>query len=214
VFRNRFSEAFNAYIAILRVVENRILITLGLDSPNGRIRNNCPCCNHRVPDEPPLEYDQILSIDGGSSLKRLRDAGVTQPNNFKSDYYIEPDEVDNFKLEADKKSITGKKKGRSGNKNSNTEQEDEDHSADVALEVGEGATEVNGEGAEWIVKNVQVEPGLEGDATDLSHCAARWKVNADDEKGGMFSCSDEVGIFIAVCRHRHAVTRFKAVNCE
>jgi hypothetical protein len=49
------------------------------------------------------------------------------------------------------------------------------------------------------VKNVQ------GDPTDGSDpnakCVVRWKANSDDSKKGMFSCFEESGLFIAVCRH-------------
>jgi hypothetical protein len=73
---------------------------------------------------------------------------------------------------------------------------------DVALELGEQELEVDGELI--IVKNIQGEPV---DASDPNTpCVERWKANADDTKKGMFSCFDESGLFIAVCRHGCLIT--------
>lgn len=178
---------------------------LGRGQPNWRIKNSCPCCNHRISNEPQLEYDQIFAIDGGCSLKRLRDAGSADSRTFTSDYLVTSDEVDQFKYEAVKKAT---KKGRrarrrgaaEGGKEGEDIEQDQDQEIDVALELGEEEREVDGEGQEWITKNVQAEPGLEQD-NQLTLCVERWKANADDDKKGMFSCFDEAGIFIAVCRH-------------
>lgn len=205
-FRNRLSDAFDAYLAILRRVDQIVLHALGRDTPNWRIKNSCPCCNHRVPDEPRLEYDQIFAIDGGCSLKRLRDAGSTDSRAFESDYLVSEEKVNQFKYEAVKKSTRKTRKGRQGGRKENEEedgeggQHDNDQETDVALEVGEAEREIDQEGQEWITKNVQAEPGLEQDS-QLTLCVERWKANADDDKKGMFSCFDEAGVFIAVCRH-------------
>ena len=62
------------------------------------------------------------------------------------------------------------------------------------MEVGDVTKQVDEEGQEWITRNVQAEPGLEGD-TELTHCVERWKANADDDKKEMFPCFDESGVF-------------------
>lgn len=178
--------------------------SLGRDLPYWRIKNSCPCCNHRVVDEPPLEYDQIFAIDGGCSLKRLRDAGSADSRTFTSDYYLTPDEVDRFKYEAVKKTTSrsrrGKKSAAAGGEEGEGAEQDYEQEIDIGLELGEAGKEVDEEGQEWITKNVQAEPGLERD-NQMTLCVERWKANADDDKKGMFSCFDEAGIFVAVCRH-------------
>jgi hypothetical protein len=69
----------------------------------------------------------------------------------------------------------------------------EEDDIDVAIELGDEV--VDGE----VVKNIQGDPtdGAEQSAV----CVHRWKANADDAKKGMFSCFDETGLFVAVCRH-------------
>lgn len=184
-------------------MDDLVAKALGRDTPHWRVKNSCPCCRHRVPDEPHLEYDQIFAIDGGSSLKRLRDAGVADGAVFKSDYYISPDEVDKFKHEAVKKSVKKASKGRkktAANLESDEEDDEPDQAADIALEVGGPTTEIDEDGDEWITKNIQCEPGMD-DGDKLTLCVERWKANADDEKKGMFACFDEAGVFTAVCRH-------------
>lgn len=181
-----------------------IASALGRDVPHWRIKNSCPCCNHRVLDEPRLEYDQIFSIDGGCSLKRLRDAGSADTRTFFGDYYVAPEQVDKFKNEAVKKTVRKSKAGRKGGggeneKGDECEEEGEEGNV-VSLELSEESREIDAEGVEWITKNIQAEPGLEDDAK-MTLCVERWKANADDDKKGMFSCFDEAGIFTAVCRH-------------
>lgn len=140
-----------------------VLSVLGRDLPNWRIKNSCPCCNHRVSGEPRLEYDQMFAIDGGCSLKRLRDAGSADSHTFKSDYYVTPEEVDQFKYEAVKKTTrkSGKGKKKATEEEGEGADQDKEQDIDVTLEVGEAEKEVDEEGQEWITKNVQAEPGLE-----------------------------------------------------
>lgn len=201
--RYRLSETFDAYLSILRGVDLLTSDALGRGDVDWRIKNSCPCCNHKVDGEPHLEYEQIFAIDGGSSLKRLKGAGSAETGIFTSSYYVTPENVDKFKDEAVKRSKRRGDRGRGG-RVTDVEQDGaevtEDIEGDAALEVGEETREVDDEGTEWITKNVQCEPGIEN-SSKLTLCVERWKANADDEKKGMFSCFDEAGIFTAVCRH-------------
>ena len=51
-YRRRYSvalsTAFDAYLAILRRVEDRIATVLDRDGPNWRVLNACPACNYEV----------------------------------------------------------------------------------------------------------------------------------------------------------------------
>ena len=46
------------------------------------------------------------------------------------------------------------------------------------------------------------DPTDGNDSAELGHvCAERWKANAYDSKKGIFSCFEESGLFVSVCRH-------------
>lgn len=74
-------------------------------------------------------------------------------------------------------------------------EESDDGDEDVEQELGEAGQFDD----EEIVKNVQGDP-TDGDETGRP-CVERWKANADDSKKGMFSCFEESGLFVAICRH-------------
>lgn len=76
-----------------------------------------------------------------------------------------------------------------------SEDGDEDEVQDIEQELG-----VDGHfDGDEVIKNVQGDP-TDGDETGRP-CVERWKANADDSKKGMFSCFEESGLFVAVCRH-------------
>lgn len=77
---------------------------------------------------------------------------------------------------------------------------------DVTLELGEHTAddEIEIGGVEYVVKNVQADAtGVdEADTNDpLAVCVKNWKAGAADSKKGMFSCFDESGMFVSVCKH-------------
>ena len=46
--RDQMSDAFDAYLWILRSIKEHIDNRLGRSSPNWRMQNSCPCCNYKV----------------------------------------------------------------------------------------------------------------------------------------------------------------------
>lgn len=112
-YREQFSIAFDAYLAILRRVRQRVNCALGRDRPHWRILNGCPPCNFRVRDLivfPPLvklissklENEGTLipsrlgCMDGNNSLKRFASVGTEDGRVFHSDYFLTREEADKF----------------------------------------------------------------------------------------------------------------------
>lgn len=89
-----FSSAFDVYLRILRIVDQRITTALSRDSPQWRIQNSCPCCQYVLDGEEPLKYDLLCSMDGGSSLKRFAKAGSASTAQFNSSYILPRSAID------------------------------------------------------------------------------------------------------------------------
>ena len=47
-YRRLFSDAFDAYLEVIRVVDKRVKVALSHDSPNWRVLNACPACCYEV----------------------------------------------------------------------------------------------------------------------------------------------------------------------
>jgi len=47
-YRRLFSDAFDVYLEIIRVVDARVKAALGHDSPDWRVLNACPACSYEV----------------------------------------------------------------------------------------------------------------------------------------------------------------------
>ncbi|KAG1792021.1 uncharacterized protein HD556DRAFT_1239880 [Suillus plorans] len=100
----QFSAAYDIYLEIAHIVDKRLRAALNHDTPNWRLLNSCPACFYKLQDEPTLEFDWLVSIDGNNSLKRWDSAiyGTTarmDSRKARSDYWIGPTAVDQFKGE-------------------------------------------------------------------------------------------------------------------
>ena len=47
-YRRLFSDGFDVYLEIIRVVDARVKAALGHDSPDWRVLNTCPACSYEV----------------------------------------------------------------------------------------------------------------------------------------------------------------------
>lgn len=174
-------------------MEARVAKSLERDGPDWRLLNSCPCCQYRLADEPPLPHDLLLSLDGGSSLKRFATAGSLLDQSFESSYFLSRENVNGFANEVVHRVRKPKGGGPAKKKKSVTIEDADD--VDIAMEIG-------GDEEEVVLKAGQIDVATTDYTANLvSICVERWKANADDVKKGMFSCYDECGIFIAVCRH-------------
>ncbi|KZT31847.1 hypothetical protein SISSUDRAFT_974542, partial [Sistotremastrum suecicum HHB10207 ss-3] len=95
-FRVQFSEAFDVFLHILRIVEQRINEALGRDEPMWRLKHSCPPCTYKTQNEAPLRFSHMRALDGNDSLKRLdRSIRVHEDQRrFPSDYILYPEDVD------------------------------------------------------------------------------------------------------------------------
>ncbi|KAG1745399.1 uncharacterized protein EDB91DRAFT_1049934, partial [Suillus paluster] len=95
--RDQFAIAFDAYLDILRHIQELVNIALKCDGPHWRMLHLCPACDYKQENEPTLIPARMDSMDGNSSLKRVDGSGHADDRVFETSYLISPDEVDTFK---------------------------------------------------------------------------------------------------------------------
>ncbi|KAH9952513.1 hypothetical protein BGW80DRAFT_1194853 [Lactifluus volemus] len=173
-----FSDTFNIYLKILRGVDARVHKALGRTDEHWRAKHSCPCCQHKIPGEVPLEVSLIGVLDGNQSLKRARfhEGLNADPRAFTSDYYISEDIVNRFKHDV---------KPRHQKKQAN--RSDIHANGDEALPVA------------WSKDSQEATPA-DGDGNN-STCTERWKVAQSDNLKRMWVIYRETGIFLSACRH-------------
>ena len=66
----QLSVAYDVYLEILHCVDNQLKKAMGRDTPNWRLLNACPACCYKLKNEPSLDFEWLVSIDGNNSLKR------------------------------------------------------------------------------------------------------------------------------------------------
>ncbi|KAG2744795.1 hypothetical protein P692DRAFT_20743079 [Suillus brevipes Sb2] len=100
----QLSAAYDVYLEILHRVNQRLRKALKHDTPNYRMLNSCPACFYVLEDEPALEFEWLVSIDGNNSLKRW-DSAIYGSNKridsrkARSDYWLDSHNVDRLKDE-------------------------------------------------------------------------------------------------------------------
>ncbi|KAG8918247.1 hypothetical protein FRC03_009306 [Tulasnella sp. 419] len=204
--RVQLSNAFDAYLGILRVVDRRLNSALDRDAPNWRVLNACAACHHRIEDEEPLEYEYLINIDGNNSLKRFGGSGKADNREFSSDYILPRASVEEF---ANVVTQTSRRLGKKGQRRAEENGNDEDE-VDVQAELHGSEKETGIDDSIWASKGTEhTETILEG---IVSVCVERWKANADDHKKGMFGCFQETGVFLAACRHGRILSIVDMVN--
>jgi hypothetical protein len=68
----QLSVAYDLYLALRRIVEQRVRVALRRDGPNYRLKHCCPACTYRLKDEKQLSFSLLFAMDGNDSLKRVR----------------------------------------------------------------------------------------------------------------------------------------------
>ncbi|KIJ59027.1 hypothetical protein HYDPIDRAFT_73991, partial [Hydnomerulius pinastri MD-312] len=61
--------AFDVYLDILNRIDQQLKKALNQHTPNWRLLNDCPACFYKLQDEPPLEFEWLVSMDSNNSLK-------------------------------------------------------------------------------------------------------------------------------------------------
>jgi hypothetical protein len=103
---DQFSVAFDLFNAILREVKKRVMQHLKRDATDWRILHACPCCTHRLKDEPALLFSMLFAMDGNDSAKRIArrredEEGLQSSERLDSrvggeEYFLSRDEVDRW----------------------------------------------------------------------------------------------------------------------
>ncbi|TFK61890.1 hypothetical protein BDN72DRAFT_777748 [Pluteus cervinus] len=96
ILRQQFSDAFDIYLDILRRVKARVDDALQQSDSDWRIKNSCPACSYKCPDEPELMFSRLHALDGNNSLKRF-DGAKADEREFTSNYFLSNEYVDKFK---------------------------------------------------------------------------------------------------------------------
>lgn len=102
-WRTVLGDAFDVYLAILRVVDKQVKHALKHDTPNWRVLNACPPCAYQLEGEPPQTFGRVMAFDGNNSMKHMYQLGDRRVRDMKpftdSDYLLTPEYVDQFKDE-------------------------------------------------------------------------------------------------------------------
>ncbi|KAJ6569171.1 hypothetical protein B0H19DRAFT_1209333 [Mycena capillaripes] len=168
---SQFSVTLDVYFAIREVVDRRVQVALGRDTPDWRLKNACPPCMYKLEGEPPLPLPLLITADGNNSLWRLEtrekekvfEDGTTAPGASKErlddrptpgDYYLPRAEVDRWAKE----------------------------------------------GLEDLMKGF-VPNGVEQGEDEEDSCTERWQNMKQEVTARAWGMYDETGIFPALCRH-------------
>ncbi|KAI0818788.1 hypothetical protein BC629DRAFT_1588119 [Irpex lacteus] len=189
-YREQVSIAFDAYLEILRRVQQEVDHALERDTPNWRIKHACPCCNYVLKDEPILRPKRLGAMDGNNSAKRVASAGLVDLADFHSDYFLSREEVDRFKDE-----VKGRKREM------NDQRRDNSRNSDTSDEEDEGAND-----APWVPDTSKPGDVTDGQANTTS-CTENWKASAEEHHKKALDIYHQTGIFGSACRH-HFIEKF------
>ncbi|KAG1896067.1 uncharacterized protein F5891DRAFT_1130419 [Suillus fuscotomentosus] len=106
----QFSAAYDIFLEILHRINQHLRQALKRDTVNWRMLNTCPACFYKLDDEPALDFEWLVSIDGNNSLKRWDSSiyGTTARSDSRtarSDYWIHADAVDKFENEVKSRQV-------------------------------------------------------------------------------------------------------------
>ncbi|KAG6884212.1 hypothetical protein C0992_006742, partial [Termitomyces sp. T32_za158] len=187
-YRDALSNAFDAYLGILRMVDKRIAKELGCDGENWRVLNACPPCTYELEDEQPLRFSRMIVVNGNNSLKRVKLTGertIGDDRTFEeSDYYLSQDYVDRYAHEVKSRPCRDKQ------------------------DVPDAPAPDSPPDAPTPSLNDVTDDPQSGDPTDgvptvsgAPPCAENWKAAAADANKKMWAIFEEAGIFASCCRH-------------
>ncbi|KAG1739229.1 hypothetical protein EDD22DRAFT_982290 [Suillus occidentalis] len=106
----QFSAAYDIYLEIIYRVDQRLQVELKCDTPDWRLLNSCPACFYKLQDEPTLDFDWLVCVDGNNSLKRWDSSiyGNTarlDSRQARSDYWINSETVNKYNYEVKSRNI-------------------------------------------------------------------------------------------------------------
>ncbi|KAI0354456.1 hypothetical protein OH77DRAFT_1456513 [Trametes cingulata] len=206
IFAEQFSIAFDVYLDILHGVDTRVSAVLSRDTAEWRMLNACAPCLYRLEDEPPLEHDLLVAIDGNSSLKLVDDTyrgGQLRPDHrtARTDLIIPPEEVDRFKDDVASAAKKQANQPQGGARN--------------PFDVFPFPTPASGPATQGHLQDDTLNHGedpadaavvVEEPSESRSVCAERWRNAGPEARKKMFALFAVTGIFVCVCRHGHVLS--------
>ncbi|KAJ7473498.1 hypothetical protein FB451DRAFT_1133999 [Mycena latifolia] len=208
----QLTTAYDAYLAILRGVDDRVQAVLGRDK-RWKAQNVCPPCFYKTVDEPPLKLSFLGSMDGNNSLKLVDStfkAGRPRFDNRKTDSFrwLTAAKVDLFKDEvktapkvsmATAASLAAFTEALAASSSSLSDQPPDasqlDHPPNADAD----------DDTAWLNINELNEDENDELAKCVNSCVERWKNAGPEARKKMFALFAIAGIFIAVCRHGHVL---------
>ncbi|KAI0739797.1 hypothetical protein C8Q80DRAFT_1222084 [Daedaleopsis nitida] len=178
-YRNVLAAAFDIYLLVLQIVDERVMKEFGWDSPEWRAINGCPPCAYELEDEEPSTFARMLCMDGNNSLKRIAPTDRWQVGDnhiFNSDYILPRDWVDQFAHEVKARQVPSKPAVPT-----ESDHEGDDNEADQLRSCKGDLTD--------------------GQGLEATPCATNWKAASSEETKRMWGMFEERGIFGCACQH-------------
>jgi hypothetical protein len=79
-FSRQISIAYDVYLAVRRITDQRVKTALERDSSDWRLRHCCPVCTYHLKGEKKLSFNILFAMDRNDSLKRVRGGGLMAPD--------------------------------------------------------------------------------------------------------------------------------------
>jgi hypothetical protein len=179
----QFSVAFNVYLAIRAVVDKRVQVALGRNTPDWRLKNACPPCLYKLEGEPRLEIPLMATIDGNNSLSRFH-------RRERVDVDEEEEEEGMAPSTSKARSAPGASKERLDNRAA---------PGDYYL-AREEVDRWSKDGVDELMKGFSAE-AEEGEEEEEDGCSEHWQNMKEDVTSRAYGMYDETGFFPCLCRH-------------
>ncbi|KAL0566356.1 hypothetical protein V5O48_015664 [Marasmius crinis-equi] len=178
--------AYDAYLVIQREVQARVDTALSRDPHQHFIGQICPPCMNELENETPLDPTMLIAMDANFSLKRVdseKRYGTPRldTREIKHPRWLDPEIVDLYKDE-----VANAQRGKE----------------QPVVTTCEGSTIPPDSSTDVAYLNQEEMEELE---QCVDTCVERWKAAGPDANKKMFSFYATSGIFLAVCRHGHAL---------
>ncbi|QRV96945.1 hypothetical protein RhiJN_24964 [Ceratobasidium sp. AG-Ba] len=173
----QFTRAITTYNDIEFQLSANLRVLLGHANPDYRMKHNCPACLYKLVGEAPLSPRKMFSMDGNSSLKRLRKGGASDPVVYTPSYFMPSSYVDMFQNEV--------KRVRPPTPPPKPLDDTQDDDPIIKPEPASIPAGVGPTDSELLT----------------SSCATNWRAAQSQQCKKTSNIFEETGVFLACCRH-------------
>ncbi|KAL0563254.1 hypothetical protein V5O48_018820, partial [Marasmius crinis-equi] len=200
--------AYDAYLSVLREVEQMSLVALKRESEKSFHTLTCPPCTYEVVGEHKLSPRMLIAIDGNASLKLVdpfHKSGNprTDTRDLQHPRWIDSETVDEMKDEVSNAQKKPQDHGVRELSNPSTTEpstpSNTDPQSNPASDANTESSKANTDPA-WL--NVLETDDL---AACIDTCVERWRAAGPETQKKMYSFFSITGIFLAVCRYGHVL---------